>query len=117
MISKKMLCKKAKQVICCIGIISIIFIISAKTEASGRRNLLNQDIIEQMVIKQRKINLNGNLFDLCIDNDMKIITIRGDIEVNDRVDWNEVEKIKQYFHMTNPADYEFVYEFKFIYTT
>jgi len=117
MISKKMLCKKVKQVFCCVGIVLVIFFISPKTEASSRRSLINQDITKEMIIKHRKIDFNGNFFDIYINNDTEIITIRGEIEIYDRVDWNEVEKIKQYFNMRNPANYDFVYEFKFIYNT
>ena len=117
MILKKMLYKTVKQVLCCVGIVLVIFFISTKTEASSRSSLTNQDITEEMIIKHRKIDLNGNFFDVYINIDTEIITIRGEIEVNDKVDWNEVEKIKQYFNMRNPANYEFVYKFKFIYNT
>ena len=107
--------QRVKQVLCCIGMVLAIFFIFTNTEASSRRKVNNQE--GEMVIKHRKINFKGNLFDISINKDTETITIQGEIEVHDKVDWNEVEKIKQHFSTRNPGNYEFVYKFKFLYNT
>ena len=116
MILEKMVSKKLKQVLFYgAGIVLIILFFSTQTEASRRKNLTDQDIIDEMIINHRKIDLKGNLFDMYINNDTEIITIQGEIEVYDKVDWNEVQKIKDYFYKDNPGNYEFIFKFKFMY--
>ena len=112
-----MLSQRAKGIICCASIVLVTFFVSGNAEASNRRVLKNQDAMEEMIIEYKKIDLNGNFFDVYINQKTQTITIRGEIEVIDRVDWNEVQKIKKHFNTENPGNYEFVYEFKFSYTS
>lgn len=110
-----MLNKELKGIICCLIISLVMFSVFGKAEASSRRVLEDQDVMEKMIINYREIDLNGNLFTVYINQKTKTITVRGEIEVYDKVDWNEVEKVKRFFKMENPGKYEFVYEFKFVY--
>ena len=117
MVFSKMMCKRVKQVLYCIGMVLVMFFFSANIEASSRRSLTNQELTEGIVIQHRQKDLYGNFFDIYINNDTEVITIQGEIEVYDKVDWDKIEKIKQYFNTRNPGDYEFVYKFKFVYNT
>lgn len=112
-----MLNQKAKKIIACLIMGMILFFVFEKTEASSRRLLVNQDRMEEMIANHKKIDLNGNLFDLYINTETKTVTVRGEIVVYDKVDWNEVDKVKKFFTMENHRNYEFVYEFKFIYNS
>ena len=111
-----MLSQKAKGIICCASIVLVAFFVFGKAEA-GRRVIESQNAMEEMVIEHKKIDLNGNLFDVYINQDTETITVRGRIEVYDRVDWNEVQEIKRHFKTEDPGNYEFVYEFKFTYNS
>ena len=112
-----MLSQKAKGIICCASIVLVAFFVFGKAEATNRRVLENQDAMEETVIKHKKINLNGNLFDVYINQDTETITVCGRIEVYNRVDWNEVQEIKRHFQTEDPGNYEFVYKFKFTYNS
>lgn len=114
MILQKTLNEKAKMIACGVGIGLVIFLLYGKSEAS-RRISNRQDVIEKSSIEHTKVNLHGNVFDLYINHIKNAITVQGEIEVYDNVNWNEVEKVKRYFKIENPGNYEFSYEFKFVY--
>ena len=110
-----MINQKVKKIICCASFALVTFFVLVNAEASSRRVFNNQGTIKEMKIQHKEMTVDGNHFDVYINQDTETVTVRGQIEVYDRVDWNEVQEIKKHFNTENPGNYEFVYEFKFNY--
>jgi len=110
---RKMLTQGLKKAICFALIGWIVFFSLGNAEAF-RRVLKSQDMTKEMPVEHRKVALNGSLLDVYINKSEATITVRGLIEVHDEV-WNEVNEVKEYFQVRNPDNYDFIYEFKFVY--
>jgi len=98
----------------CLGLIGLIVFIFLGNAEAFRRVLKSQDIKKEMLVEYRKVAFNGRLFDVYINNSDATITVRGLIEVHDEV-WKEVNEVKEYFQIIKADNYDFIYEFKFVY--
>lgn len=108
-----MLTQGLKKAIC-FALIGLVVFFSLGNAEAFRRVLKSQDMTKEMPVEHRKVALNGRLLDVYINKSEATITIRGLIEVHDEV-WNEVNEVKEYFQIRNPDNYDFIYEFKFVY--
>ena len=98
-----MLRQKIKGIICCAIIVLVTVVIFGNVEAS--RRVQRQDIMEKLLIENRKVSLYGKVFDLYIDHNEKSITIYGEVE-----DWDEEDKVIRYFDLRSPKNYKLVYK-------
>ena len=68
---------------------------------------------EEMAVVNRRVNLNGHLFDVHINNARAAVTVCGEIAARDDM-WAEINEIKKHFEMTNPDYYDIIYKFKYV---
>ena len=80
-----MLPQKAEKIIYCTRNDLVRFFVFGKAEAPRKRALEKRDVMKKMIDLAGKMDPNGNLFDVYINQDRKKITVRGRIKVNEKV--------------------------------
>ena len=81
-----------------------IFIIDVETAKASKRNLNLHEKMEESIVRQRKVEINGKYFDVYINLDKKSIKIWGEIE-----DWEERDKVEKYFEQRKPFNCQITY--------
>lgn len=89
----------------------ILFLLSSfvTTEASLRPLNLNE-LMEKSLLRFRKVEVNGIVFDVYINQNEKSITVRGEVE-----SWDEKEMAEKYFRLRTPSDFCLNYEISVLY--
>lgn len=101
-----MLNKNFKQVFCFLIIfIDLLFILGVGLGESLKKIPDLNDVMRTKMILKQKIEISGRIFEICIDQCEKRITIKGYVD-----DWNEIEKIENYLKHRCPFDYQIICE-------
>ena len=98
-----------------LSIVILIFVILffllsfVTTEASLRSSNLNE-VMEKSLLRFRKIEVNGNIFNVYINQSEKSITVRGEVK-----DWEEKDRVEKYFKLRAPSDFHVNYDIYIVY--
>ncbi|MGA1842618.1 MAG: hypothetical protein ACMUIU_18540 [bacterium] len=89
----------------------ILFFLSGfvTTEASLRPLNLNE-LMEKSLLRFRKVEVNGIVFDVYTNQKEKSITVLGGVE-----SWEEKEIAEKYFRLRAPSDFYLNYEISVLY--
>ena len=87
-----------------VALATIIFLFG--TAEASRRVVT----MKEMMVRQRKVEINGKLFDIEVNHTRKSITVRGYVE-----DWDEMDRVEKYFELKSPSDYRVTCELDFAY--
>ena len=72
---------------------------------ASKSTVMRQGTVAGFNIELRKINLYGKVFELHINHTDELITIYGEAE-----DWDQEDKVKNYFNLRTPKNYTLVYK-------
>ncbi|MGA1864850.1 MAG: hypothetical protein ACMUHX_07275 [bacterium] len=97
------------SVIILIAVMLFLFSSYVTTEASLRPLNLNE-LMEKSLLSFRKVDVNGIVFDVYINQKEKSITVRGEVE-----SWKEKEMAEKYFRLRAPSDFYLNYEISVLY--
>ena len=98
----KMLSKGFKKGACFLIILCAISTLLGITNAEATRRVVNMNrIMENEIMRNRKVEVGGKLFDVCINQAEKTITIKGYVD-----DWDEMDQVEDYFEHRGPSDYQ-----------
>jgi len=89
--------------------VTLVIVGMGPAEASRRAINMNS-AMEAGMIRNRKVEVSGKLFDVCINQTSKTITVKGYVD-----DWDEMDKVENYFKNTGPSDYQVICELDFAY--
>ena len=78
-----------------------------KANASSRINL--NSAMEKGMTRNRKVEIDGKIFDVLINLNEKSITIKGYVN-----DWDEMDKVEKYFKHRGPSNYQLKCELDFL---
>lgn len=103
----KMIKKRWKRKIFFAVMIAVVsfFILNLEGAIASQRFQNFQELMEKSLIRTRKVEINGKIFDVFIDQSEKSIIIRGIVE-----DFEEKDTVEKYFRLRNPADYQLYYD-------
>ena len=80
----------------------ILFNLLAVANAEATRRVVNMNrIMESEMTRTRKVEVRGKLFDVCINQVEKTITIKGYVD-----DFDEMDEVEDYFKHRGPSDYQ-----------
>jgi len=105
-----MLTKGLKKGFCCVVILAVILSVFGIGKAEASRRVLNSNAMKAGMIRTRRVELGGKFFDVSVNKTEKTITIKGLVE-----DWDEMDKVENYFNYTGPSDYKVISQLDFGY--
>ena len=77
--------------------------------AQAYKRSLNMNFsMEANMISSRRVEVSGKLFDVCINHSSRTITVKGYVE-----DWDEMDKVENYFKTKSPSNYQLICELDF----
>jgi len=80
---------------------AILFLVTATCHAEVLTEAATMnEKMEEVMRNWRVVEIGGKCFDVYINQNDKIITIKGIIE-----SWDEMDKVEQYFKQRGPSDY------------
>ena len=103
--------KGLKKVVCfaVVAVISMGILGVSNAEATRRARDLDH-VVETKILSSRKVEVGGKLFDVCINQAEKTITVKGYVN-----DWEEMDKVEGYFKHRAPSDYQVICQLDFGY--
>ena len=105
----KMFSKGSKKGACFLILLVAILTLFGITNAEATRRVVNMNrIMENEIMRNRKVEVGGKLFDVCINQAEKTITIKGYVD-----DWDEMDQVEDYFEHRGPSDYQVQCELDF----
>jgi hypothetical protein len=93
-----------------IGVFILFFLLKIGISEATRRSMSLNELMEKSFVRTRKVAINGKLFDIFINNAEESITVRGEVE-----DWEEKDRVEQYFRLRAPSGYHVNYDIKIVY--
>ena len=103
-----MLTQGTKKNVCRVLIVvALLSVLGNIGTAEGARRIVT---MREMMVRQRKVEINGRLFDVEIDQASKKITVRGYVE-----DWDEMDRVEKYFELRSPSNYQVTCQLDFAY--
>ena len=103
--------KGLKKVVCFAVIAVAIMSVFGTGHAEASRRMIDLDeTMEMRMLTSRKVEVNGKLFDVFINQAEKTISVKGFVE-----DWNELDRIEDYFKHRGPSDYQVTCDLDFGY--
>jgi hypothetical protein len=66
--------------------------------------------MEESITRRWTVEINGRIFGVLINQTDKSITVQGIVE-----DWEEKDRVEQYFKLRAPSDYRIDYEITLVY--
>ena len=98
----KMLSKGFKNGLGYVMLLIVLFNLLAVANAEATRRAVNMNrVMESEMTKTRKVEVRGKLFDVCINQAEKTITIKGYVD-----DFDEMDEVEDYFKHRGPSDYQ-----------
>ena len=91
-------------------VILLLSLLNCTNSEATRRSLSLNDFMEESFIQTRTVEINGRIFDVLINRSDKSITVRGIVE-----DWEEKDRVEQYFRLRAPSDFQINYEITLVY--
>ena len=105
-----MLTKGLKKGFCFVIILAITLGVLGIGKAEASRRPLKNEVMKAGMISNRKVEIGGKLFDICVNQTERTITIKGLVE-----DWDEMDRIENYFKNSGPSDYQVTCQLDFGY--
>ena len=104
--------KKGLKKVVCFAVIAVatLSIFGTGYAEATRRAIDLDDSMETRMVTSRKVEISGKLFDVCINQAEKTITVRGLVE-----DWDELDRVEDYFKHRGPSDYQVTCDLDFGY--
>ena len=103
--------KGLKKVVCLAVAALITMGIFGMNNAEASRKSMNLDnVVETKIVRTRKVEVGGKLFDVCINQTEKTITVKGYVN-----DWEEMDRVEGYFKHRAPSDYQVICQLDFGY--
>lgn len=94
--------KGLKRVVCFVVIaVATMSVFKAGYAEASRRMIDLDNAMETRMLSSRKVEISGKLFDVCINQAERTITVRGLVE-----DWDELDRVEDYFKNRGPSDYQ-----------
>ena len=102
---------KGLKKVACLAVVAVISMgILGVGNAEATRRPSNIEVaMESGMIRSRKVEVSGKLFDVCINQTSKTITVKGYVE-----DWDEMDRVENYFRNTGPSDYQVICQLDFV---
>ena len=95
--------------LCIAAILTATFGLVGMGQAEAlRRPVTLGEVMESDMLRTRKVEVIGKVFDICVNMAEKVITVRGLVE-----DWDQMEQVKDYFNQRGPSDYQVICELGF----
>ena len=104
--------KKGLRKVVCLAVVTLISMsILGVGNAEATRRAMDLDyVLETTIVSKRKVEVGGRLFDVCINQTEKTITVKGYVN-----DWEEMDRVEGYFKHTGPSDYQVICQLDFGY--
>lgn len=87
----------------------LFFLSSFSTIEASLRPVNLNELIEKSLLRFRKVDVNGIVFDVFINQKEKSITVQGKVE-----GWEEMDMAKEYFRLRAPSDFQLSYDITII---
>ena len=101
--------KGLQKGLCIAAIVMVTFGLMGMGRAEAlRRPVTLGEVMESDMLRTRKVEVAGKVFDICINMAEKVITVRGFVD-----DWDQMEQVKDYFNQRGPSDYQVICEIGF----
>lgn len=99
-----MFTKGLKNALCCVIILTAALIVIGIGHVEASRRTLNMNnVMETRMIWSRKVEIGGKIYDICVNQAEKAITIKGLVD-----EWNEMDNVENYFKHRGPYDYQVI---------
>jgi len=103
--------KGLKKVVCFVVIaVAALSVFGAGYAEASRRMIDLDNAMETRMLSSRKVEISGKLFDVCINQAERTITVKGLVE-----DWDELDSVEDYFRNRGPSDYQLTCDLDFGY--
>ena len=104
--------KKGLKKVVCLAVATLISmgILGVSNAEATRRAMDLDSVVETKIVSTRKVEVGGKLFDVCINQTEKTITVKGYVN-----DWEEMDRVEGYFKHTGPSDYQVICQLDFEY--
>jgi len=101
---------KGLKKVACLAVVAVISmgVLGIGNAQACKRSLNMNFSMESSMISTRKVEVSGKLFDVCINHSSKTITVKGYVD-----DWDEMERVKNYFKTKSPSNYQLICELDF----